>query len=113
MQEKNRKFSLINLFKFVLVKSLTNKIEVQHQLPKGEKFRYSYKLIKDCFVNTILLEISQEKTIYPIKISISEKFRIQEVINFNFKNGLMNNFLFRKRRLPLELEEFKICAQLK
>jgi hypothetical protein len=79
---------LIKLFKFILVKSLTNKIEVQHQLPKGEKFKYSYKLIKDCFVNTILLEISQEKTIYPIKISISEKFRIQEVFHFNFKKRL-------------------------
>ena len=65
---------------FFQVKSFNNKTEMAHELPNGEIFRYSYRFIKDDFVNTILLEISQEKTFYPIHVrSLNEELRIDEV----------------------------------
>ena len=71
---------------------------MQQELPNGDIFKYSYKLKKDCFVNTVLLEISQEKTFYPVDVkyeNVDRLFKIEKsVIKFNLKERNIKNFSF-------------------
>ena len=50
----------------------------------GEEFRFSYKFSRDAFVNTVILEISQERTFYPLKITpLNNELRIEAVRNLD------------------------------
>ena len=47
----------------------------------GGRFRFYYKFIRDIFVNSILLEISQDGTFYPFEIKLfNQQLKISPVI---------------------------------
>ena len=65
---------------FLKVNSGDENFQMEIPLPSGELFQFSYKFLRDDFLNAILIEISEERTFYPTNLQcLNDELRIERV----------------------------------